>query len=75
MNAADLRMNQTLLQDQGKLTISPLVHLVSFGIWADSELKIKSFYCIWNGISNYQNICSQLDILESSRIEKTSKIT
>lgn len=78
MNAADLCMNQVLLQDQGKLMISPLVHLVSFGIWADTELKIKTlFYCIWNSISNCQNISPQLDngIIESSRMEKNSKIT
>lgn len=32
MNAADLYVNQVLLQDQGKLAVSPLVHSVSFGI-------------------------------------------
>lgn len=39
MNAPDLYVNQVLLQDRGKLAVSPLVHLVSFGIWADTKLK------------------------------------
>jgi len=32
-------MKQVLLQNQGKLAVSPLVHLVSLGICADTKLK------------------------------------